>query len=117
MTADEIKALIETPAGLLVALLFGTVWSIFKQIRDARANGATISFGEYFWRLETLMMFLANVGIFVGLIMTGDLTWQAVVASIGLGHMANDSMDLKPGGRSAAIVDSIPDSAPTKPPV
>lgn len=110
MTAEEIRALIATPAGLLVVMLLGSLFSVFKQIRDARANGATITVSDYLFRLETLLMLGTNVGIFFGLVMTGELSWQTVIASLGLGYMANSAMDMKAGGRSAAVVQSIPDS-------
>lgn len=110
MTEESIKALIGSPIGLLVVLLLGSLFSILKQISDARSNGATISVSDYLFRLETVIVLGTNVGVFFALLMTGDLSWQTVVASLGLGYMANSAVDIKPGGRSAAIINSIPDT-------
>lgn len=107
MTAAEIKAILETPAALFILMIFGSLVSMFKQIKDARNNGAKIGVADYVFSIDTFIGLGANVIAFIGLIMTDTLNWTGAMA---IGYVLNSAADLRPGGRSAAIVDSIPDS-------
>lgn len=107
MTAEDLKILLSTPLALFVLMLFGSLISMMKQYRDAKSNGATISFGSYVMTVETLIMFGANIIAFVALIMTDTLNFTG---ALGIGYAMNSLADLSPNGRSAAVINSIPDS-------
>lgn len=107
MTVEDLKQLLSTPAALLVLMLFGSLISMLMALRDARKNGATISFAQYFFTIETVITLGTNVLAFGGLVMTDALNWTG---ALGIGFALNHLSDMSPGGRSAAIVNSIPDS-------
>jgi hypothetical protein len=107
MDSEALKALLSTPIALFAIMLFGSLISMVMQLRDARKNGATISFGDFFLTIETVITLGTNVLAFGGLIMTDTLNWTG---ALGIGYALNHLSDLSPGGRSAAVVDSIPNS-------
>lgn len=110
MTAEALKTLLSTPLALFLLMIFGSVISMFISLRDARKNGAMIAAHDYIFTIETVIMLGGNIIAFIGLIMTDTLNWTG---AIGIGYMLNNAADLR-GGRSAAVVESIPDSG--KPP-
>lgn len=103
----DLKDLLSNQIFLFALMLFGTLLSMAKQYVDGRMNAATIDFGAYLLRIETLIAVGANVIAFLGLIDSGQLNF---LSAVGVGYALNSLTDLKPGGRSAAIVESIPDS-------
>lgn len=104
MTAEALKALLSQPLALFVLMLFGSLISMFKQMLDARNNDSTITLGNYLLRVETAIMIGANVIAFITLIMTDTLNWTG---AIGIGYVMNSIADLKPQGRSAAIINKV----------
>jgi hypothetical protein len=104
MTAEALKALLSQPLSLFILMLFGSIISMFKQLLDARTNNSTITLGNYFFRVETAIMIGANIIAFVALIMTDTLNWTG---AIGIGYVMNSIADLKPQGRSAAIINKV----------
>ena len=110
MTAEDLKVLLSTPVALFVLMILGSLISMAKQYRDAKKNGSTITFKEYLFQVETFIMLGANTAAFIGLIMTDTLNWTGAIA---IGYMANSASDgVMSGGRSAAIIDKVPDSTP-----
>lgn len=107
MNVEDIKTLLATPAALFVLMIFGSMVSMAKQIKDGRNNGSTIPVSEYLLSIDTFIGLGANVIAFIGLIMTDTLNWTGALA---IGYALNSAADLRPGGRSAAIIDSIPDN-------
>jgi hypothetical protein len=107
MTAEDIKVILNYPGILYVLMVLGSLLSMGMQLRDARKNGATIPIAEYFLRLETVLAIGANTIAFLALIVTDSLNF---VGAISIGYALNNLADSKSGGRTAAIVDSIPDS-------
>ncbi len=107
MTVEALKAFLATPAALFILMIIGSMISMFKQYQDAVKNGSTITLKDYLLKVETLIMLLTNVVAFGGLIMTDTLNWTG---ALGIGYAANSLADLSPGGRSAAIIDKVPDS-------
>lgn len=107
MDIEQIKTLLSTPAALFALMVFGSLLSMLMALRDARKNGAKISFVDYFFTIETVITLGTNALAFGGLIMTDSLNWTG---ALGIGFALNHLSDLNPGGRSAAVVDSIPDS-------
>lgn len=106
-TVEELKAILSTPIALLILMLAGSIISMAMQLRDARKNGAKIRALDYYLTIETFITLGTNLLAFGGLIMTDSLNWTGAV---GIGFALNHLSDLNPGGRSAAVVDSIPDS-------
>lgn len=107
MTAEALKALLSTPMALFLLMIFGSLISMFISLRDARKNGAMIAVADYVLTIETLIMLGGNIIAFIGLVMTDTLNWTG---AIGIGYMLNNASDMRSGGRSAAVVESIPDS-------
>ena len=106
-TAAEIKEILSFPISLFILMIFGSVISMALALKDARKNGAMISVSEYFFSLETLITIGTNVIAFFALIMTDSLNFTGAV---GIGFALNHLSDMRPGGRTAAVVDSIPDA-------
>ena len=106
MTVAELKEFLSTPLALFILMLFGTALSVLKQLIDARANGSMITVSEYFLKVETFIVVGLNVLAFIGLVMTDTLNWTG---AIGIGYALNSVTDLKPGGRSADIIEKIPE--------
>jgi hypothetical protein len=107
MSLEEIKVILETPVALFVLMIFGSIVSMAKQIKDARNNGATLPVSDYLLSIDTFIGLGANVIAFIGLIMTDTLNWTGALA---IGYALNSAADIRSGGRSAAIIDSIPDT-------
>jgi hypothetical protein len=106
MTSEELKVLLSTPLALFVLMLFGTAMSMLKQYVDAKLNSSTITFGAYILKVETVLAIGANILAFGALIMTDTLNWTG---ALGIGYALNSVADLRPGGRSAEIIEKIPD--------
>jgi hypothetical protein len=106
MTVEALKAFLSTPAALFALMLFGSVLSMFKQVRDAHVNGSTVGTAQYLLSIETIITLGGNILAFVALIMTDTLNFMG---ALGIGYAINSLADLKPGGRSAMIIANIPD--------
>ncbi len=103
MTAEEIKLLLSTPAALFLLMLLASLGSAFKQMLDARRNGASVGPKDYFithWP-ETLWMLGTNAGAFITLIFTDSLNYAS---AIGIGYLANSAADVfTKDGRSSSL--------------
>ncbi|HEY0684775.1 MAG TPA: hypothetical protein VGD45_20730 [Steroidobacter sp.] len=103
MSAEELKALLSTPAALFVLMLLASFGSAWKQMLVSRRSGTGVSVASYFldnWP-ETLAMIGHNILAFVMLIFTDTLN---PAAAIGLGYIANDAADAyTKEGRSFSI--------------
>lgn len=104
MTAEELKALLSTPAALFLVMLLGSLASMLKQVSDAKKNGATTtSLSSYLahWP-ETLGTVITNALGFLTLVVTDQLNFAS---ALGIGYAANSAADLlRSGGRSASLV-------------
>lgn len=100
MTADQIKAILQTPASLFVLMLIASVLNAYKQ-----KAGTGVGIGEYFAHLpETVAMLLTNTICFAVLILTDQLNYAS---ALGLGYASNSLADLvRSGGRSATVSNS-----------
>jgi hypothetical protein len=107
MTAEALKVLLSTPLALAILMLLGTLLSMLKQYVDGKANGSTITLGQYLFKVETVITIVLNAFAFVTLIMTDSLNFTNATA---IGFAANSLSDMfMPGkGRSMAIVEKTP---------
>lgn len=101
MSAEELKALFSQPLMLLVLMLFGSLVSAAKQLIVARRQNASIPVGEYFLKIETVVMLAINFGLWLTLLFTDTLN---IASALGSGYAANDAADAATkDGRSVAI--------------
>lgn len=107
MTAESLKILLSTPLSLFLLMLFGSFLSMLKQMRDARANGSLVTAGQYLLTSETIITLGTNIIAFIALIMTDTLNFTG---ALGIGYVINSLADLRPEGRSAMMISSMPDS-------
>lgn len=108
MTEQDIKLLIHNPLFLFFVMLLGALHSAMKQVRDARKNGADVTYGFYISHWPETVGALGYLLVsFLGLVETGTLN---IASAWGLGYMSNSMADtVREGGRSASI------SPPKKP--
>lgn len=102
LTAEELKALLETPVVLAIIMLIGSAVNGLTQLAKARQNGTAVSIGSYLAHWPELLATLGgNVLAFLTLIATDSLNYAS---ALGIGFMANSVSDLmRAGGRSGAL--------------
>lgn len=102
MTAQVLKAYLETPVALFILMMLASLMSALQQIRVARESGSPITFWQYLRHIpETLATVIGNVIGFALLILTDQLNYAAV---LGIGFGVNNLSDLiRSGGRSATL--------------
>lgn len=101
MSTEELKALFSDPLMLFFLMLFGALLSAAKQLIVARKQGASLSVGAYFLKVETVVMIGGVFFGWLGLLFSDTLN---IVTATGLGYIANDVADIATKqGRSSAI--------------
>lgn len=102
MTAEELKLLFSQPLMLLLLMLFGALSSAAKQLVVARRQNAAITVGEYFLKIETVIMLVGVIFTWIGLVAFEQLN---IGVALGAGYIANDLADAATKeGRSAAVI-------------
>lgn len=105
MTAEELKAILETPAALLMLMLLASLVSALKQLVVAKQQGGSISLWTYlaYWP-ETITTIIGNLIAFATLILTDQLNFAS---ALGIGYGINSVVELlRPNGRAGAIASS-----------